>query len=128
MADNAEFDAMIIAEEHLRFVLNTTEGVLGALGTSIRTASQAEHVQPETKRAFEKVGFAQRDGSATLRPSTPAVRLRVTGSSEPLPDSLGKDEKVMKALDKAFSATRDERAKASAAMKKRVLDKARMAP
>ncbi len=84
-----EFEKVTAAEEHLRFVLNTAEGVLGVLGTSVNTASLADHAQPETKRAFAKVA---------------------------------------KALNQAFSVVRDERAKASAAMKKRVIDKLKKAP
>lgn len=84
-----EFEKVTAAEEHLRFVLNTAEGVLGVLGTAVHTAGMAEHAQPETKRAFNKVA---------------------------------------KALNKAFAAVRDERAKASAAMKRRVIDRVKKAP
>ena len=52
------FEKVAAADEHLRFVLNTAEGVLGVLGTTIRTASLASSVQPETRRAFDKVAKA----------------------------------------------------------------------
>ena len=48
------FEQAATADEHMRFVLNTTESILGVLGTTVATARHGAQAQPETKRAFDK--------------------------------------------------------------------------
>jgi len=46
------------AEAHLRFVLNMSEHLLGALVSNIRAASHDDHAQPATAVALAKVAKA----------------------------------------------------------------------
>lgn len=61
-------DRVALADGHLRFVLNTAEGLLVALGTSVRTASQdVSNVEPETAAALKKVADALDKAFAVTR-------------------------------------------------------------
>lgn len=52
-------ERVALADGHLRFILNTAEGLLVALGTSVRSASQdTDNVEPETAEALRRVADA----------------------------------------------------------------------